>query len=139
MASVGGSIELNLLAAAPALPIEQDFALREEHEEPRYSDGGGLTLGHKLDSVWEGLLAAGVAGCPVCGDRMERRSERAHCQQCGRSGIRWAVGRVRGRFTPLSQPTLTPSAPGNRPNMWSKLRFSIMTMTTCLIGHFVSS
>ena len=74
---------MSLLAAAPALPIEEDFALREEHEEPRYSDGGGLTLGHKLDSVWEGLLAAGVAGCPVCGDRMERAARSARCVGCG--------------------------------------------------------
>ena len=76
---------MNLLAAAPALPIEQDFALREEHEEPRYSDGGGLTLGHKLDSVWEGLLAAGAAGCPVCGARMVRSSESGGCGSCGSS------------------------------------------------------
>ena len=53
------------LEAPGTLPIEQDFALREEPEESRYSDGGGLTLGQQLDSVWEGLLAAGAAGCPV--------------------------------------------------------------------------
>ena len=74
---------MNLLAAAPDLPIEQAFALRKEHEEPRYSDGGGLTLGQKLDSVWEGLLAAGAAGCPVCGARMVRAAGTGRCASCG--------------------------------------------------------
>ena len=73
---------MNLLTAAPALPIEQDFALREEHEEPRFSDGGGLTLGRQLDSVWEGLLAAGAAGCPVCGGRMVRDAQTGRCGSC---------------------------------------------------------
>ena len=73
------------LAAPGTLPIEQDFALREEPEEPRYSDGGGLTLGQQLDSVWEGLLAAGAAGCPVCGARMERAAGAGHCGGCGSS------------------------------------------------------
>ncbi|MDT7713629.1 MAG: hypothetical protein QOG46_2482, partial [Pseudonocardiales bacterium] len=61
-----------LVAGAAPLPLEQDFALREERAEPRYSDGGRLTLGQLVDSVWEGLHAAGAAGCPVCGGRMER-------------------------------------------------------------------
>jgi len=68
-----------------AAPLEQDFALREEHEEPRHSDGSGLTLGLKLDSVWEGLLAAGAAGCPVCSARMERVAGAGQCAGCGSS------------------------------------------------------
>jgi hypothetical protein len=64
-------------------PIEQDFALRKEHEEPNVSDGGRLTLGRKLDSVWEGLHAAGATGCPVCGARMERHGSAASCGGCG--------------------------------------------------------
>ena len=72
-----------LLAGTAPLPLEQDFALREEHEEPRYSDGGGLTLARKLDSVWEGLLAAGAAGCPVCGARMVRAAGTGRCASCG--------------------------------------------------------
>ena len=74
------------LAAPFALSTEQDFALREEHEEPRFSDGGGLTLGRQLDSVWEGLLAAGAAGCPVCGARMVRAAGAGRCASCG-SGL----------------------------------------------------
>jgi hypothetical protein len=52
-------------------------------EEPRISDGGGLTLGHLVDSVWEGLHAAGAAGCPVCGAKMERRLDEGSCISCG--------------------------------------------------------
>ena len=54
-------------------------------EEPRISDGGGLTLGHLVDSVWEGLHAAGVAGCPVCGAKMTRAGAEGHCGSCGSS------------------------------------------------------
>jgi hypothetical protein len=52
-------------------------------EEPRISDGGGLTLGHLVDSVWEGLHAAGAAGCLVCGGRMERHGAQGGCTGCG--------------------------------------------------------
>ena len=62
----------------------ESFTLHElEREGPRTSGGGGLTLARKLDSVWEGLLASGVAGCPVCDGRMERSAERASCRSCG--------------------------------------------------------
>jgi hypothetical protein len=72
--------------SAPLAPsFEQDFALRREHGEPRYSDGGGLTLEQRLDSVWEGLHAAGAAGCPVCGARMERAAGVGSCGGCGAS------------------------------------------------------
>src|SRR3990170_5082717 len=47
--------------------------------------------------------------------------------------------RISGRGSPWSIPTLTPFVPGNRPNMLSKVRFSLMTKTTCLIGVAVSS
>lgn len=53
------------------------------HEEPRASDGGGQTLGRKLELTWEGLRATGVAGCPLCGGRMERRAAHARCGCCG--------------------------------------------------------
>ena len=69
----------SLLAPGGAPLSLEDFALREERTRPRNSDGGGLTLGQLVDSVWEGLHAAGVAGCPVCGGRMERAREIARC------------------------------------------------------------
>jgi hypothetical protein len=70
------------LAPAP-LALEQDFASRKGHEEPTVSDGGRLTLGHLMDSVWEGLHAAGAAGCPACGGRMERVGGVGRCGGCG--------------------------------------------------------
>ena len=72
-----------LVAGTAPPPLEQDFALREEHEEPRHSDGGRLTLGELMSSVWEGLHAAGAAGCPVCGARMERSGAAGSCDGCG--------------------------------------------------------
>jgi hypothetical protein len=74
------------LTAALPLPLErQDFAPREGHEEPTVSDGGRLTLDQLVDSVWEGLHAAGVAGCPVCHARMERVDGVGQCGRCGSS------------------------------------------------------
>ena len=66
-----------------ALPSEHDFAPRKGLGEPRFSDGGGLTLGQLVDSVWEGLHAAGAAGCPACGARMERLAGVGRCGGCG--------------------------------------------------------
>ena len=74
-----------LVAGTVPLPLEEDFALREERTQPRYSDGGRLTLGQLVDSVWEGLHAAGVAGCPACGARMESIAGAGHCGGCGAS------------------------------------------------------
>ena len=53
------------------------------HGDPRTSDGAGPTLGRKLELTWEGLRATGVAGCPLCGSRMERRAAHARCNCCG--------------------------------------------------------
>jgi len=50
------------------------------------SDGGRLTLEERLDRVWEGLSAAGVAQCPVCRGRLERTAPGAGiCRSCGSS------------------------------------------------------
>src|SRR5437667_4817064 len=46
-----------------------------------------------------------------------------------------SVPGVRGRRTPRSYPNDTPSAPGNVPNRLSKVRFSLIRNTTCLIGQ----
>ena len=62
----------------------ESFAFHElEREEPRTSDGGGLTLAMKVANVWEGLLATGVAACPVCGDRIESAAGGGRCVGCG--------------------------------------------------------
>jgi hypothetical protein len=51
------------------------------------SDGGRLTLEQRLERVWEGLPAAGVAeataACPVCQGRMRRRGAACACDSCG--------------------------------------------------------
>jgi hypothetical protein len=44
--------------------------------------GSRLTLDEKLSGVWEGLLAAGFADCPLCGSRMERDGETGRCTHC---------------------------------------------------------
>jgi ribosomal protein L37AE/L43A len=57
---------------------------RLRRERSLCSDGGRLTLEQRLDGVWEGLHAAGVADCPVCGARMEGAGDgTAHCGGCG--------------------------------------------------------
>ncbi len=43
------------------------------------SDGERPTLVQHMDGVWEGLLAAGVADCPICGAEMHRSG----CTGCG--------------------------------------------------------
>jgi hypothetical protein len=68
---------------------QQSFTLPAVHdapaelEETRTSDGRRPTLGRKLELTWEGLRASGVAGCPLCGGRMERRAAHARCGCCG--------------------------------------------------------
>jgi hypothetical protein len=49
--------------------------------------GDGLTLGRKLDSVWEGLRAGGTAECPVCHGPMAVPG-RATVVRCGGCGSR---------------------------------------------------
>ena len=54
-----------------------------EAPRPR-PDGGRLTLEQRLDGVWEGLLAAGTAECPVCRGRMVHSAGAvAACDRCG--------------------------------------------------------
>jgi hypothetical protein len=61
----------------------EDAIRRRSARCPARSDGSGrLTLEQRLDSVWEGLRAAGAAECPVCGGRMEGL-ELARCTTCG--------------------------------------------------------
>ena len=52
-------------------------------ERLRRSDGGRLTLEQRLDRVWEGLLTAGAAECPVCSSSMEHAGDAGRCGGCG--------------------------------------------------------
>jgi hypothetical protein len=57
---------------------------RLRRERSICSDGGRLTLEQRLDGVWEGLHAAGVADCPVCSSKMEGTGDgAAKCGGCG--------------------------------------------------------
>ena len=66
-------------------PLREVFDLeRRRRERANCSDGGRLTLEQRLDSVWEGLHAAGAADCPLCGSRMEPAEDAAgQCGGCG--------------------------------------------------------
>ena len=57
---------------------------RLRREKSLLSDGGRLTLEQRLEGVWEGLHAAGVADCPICDARMEGTGDAAaRCGGCG--------------------------------------------------------
>jgi hypothetical protein len=72
---------MSTLTSPPRL-LDLPFA-REREDQP-CSDGGRLTLGDRVDSVWEGLRAVGAATCPLCGGRMERQATgKGHCRGCG--------------------------------------------------------
>jgi hypothetical protein len=63
------------------------FGTRAAQRPRDCSDGGRLTLEQRLERVWEGLPAAGVAeaatACPVCDGRMRRRGPGCACDSCG--------------------------------------------------------
>ena len=61
-------------AARPAAPRRQPIGC---------SDGDRPTLEQHVSRVWEGLLAAGVADCPVCGAEMRRAGGGGRCGGCG--------------------------------------------------------
>ena len=44
---------------------------------------GRVSLGERISDVWEGLLSAGSADCPVCRGTMERAGQRGICRDCG--------------------------------------------------------
>ena len=75
------------LALVPERTRRENFDVeRLRRERSNCSDGGRLTLEQRLDGVWEGLHAAGVAECPMCGGRMEGDGNGAgRCGGCGSS------------------------------------------------------
>ena len=75
---------MSALAAPPRpsqLPLVPDGGTG--HEQLRRSDGGRLTLEQRLDRVWEGLLTAGAAECPMCGSEMGSAAGAGRCTGCG--------------------------------------------------------
>jgi hypothetical protein len=73
------------LALVTERPLRESFDLeRLRRERSNCSDGGRLTLEQRLDGAWEGLHAAGVADCPMCGARMHVAPDGGgHCGGCG--------------------------------------------------------
>jgi tRNA(Ile2) C34 agmatinyltransferase TiaS len=73
------------LALVTERPRREAFDLeRLRRDRSICSDGGRLTLEQRLEGVWEGLHAAGVADCPLCGGRMEDTGEdTGRCGGCG--------------------------------------------------------
>ena len=50
---------------------------------PHEAGGRGPTLGDLVTGAWEGLLSAGSAPCPACGDRMYLYEGSGSCGGCG--------------------------------------------------------
>jgi hypothetical protein len=74
--------DLRLFGEPSAPDVAEETAVRALSEHP-VPGGGRLTLEQWLSSVWEGLVAAGDAACPVCGGGMERRLGEGRCGRCG--------------------------------------------------------
>ena len=81
-----------LASRRPAPSLFDDAARRDRTQAPSTSargtgwsrsDGGRLTLEHRVQSVWEALLATGVADCPLCGAQMEMPGSTGRCGGCG--------------------------------------------------------
>jgi hypothetical protein len=66
-------------SAEPAAPVP----VRERGERGPRSGGDRLTLEDHLERIWEGLLAAGAAECPVCEGRLGLFGGRGVCGSCG--------------------------------------------------------
>ena len=73
------------LALVTERPRRENFdPERLRRERSNCSDGGRLTLEQRLEGVWEGLRAAGVAECPVCAHRMDVVDDDVgRCGSCG--------------------------------------------------------
>jgi hypothetical protein len=75
---------LRLFDDVPARRAVGDPLPRPAGDRPAAPGGGRLTLEQRLDRVWEGLLAAGSAACPMCRGVMERGADGgATCRGCG--------------------------------------------------------
>jgi hypothetical protein len=82
---MSATAELTLKLPSGHQRREELGSARGPRERGSCAGGGRLTLEERLSSVWEGLLAAGQAECPVCGERMERQPHMpaGACAGCG--------------------------------------------------------
>ena len=78
-----------LLAPRSSAPARRNFAEQQPDSSavtrvrPGAAPGGRrLTLDERISKVWEGILAAGTADCPVCRGPMERMGDSGRCIRC---------------------------------------------------------
>jgi len=69
-----------LLAPRPFAPARRNFA--DQQPDSPVSGGPVLTLEERISRVWEGIVAAGTADCPVCRGPMERLGSSGRCLRC---------------------------------------------------------
>jgi hypothetical protein len=69
-----------LLAPRTSVPARRNFA--DQQPDSPVSGGRKLTLDERISKVWEGILAAGTADCPVCRGPMERMGSSGRCLRC---------------------------------------------------------
>jgi len=69
--------------AEDTVPTSLPTGPREAGHEPHPRSGGDrLTLEASLERIWEGLLAAGAAECPICGGALEWSRHGGACSGC---------------------------------------------------------
>jgi hypothetical protein len=71
------------LGQGPEQKAERERSAHARGEPHPRSGGDGRTLEARLERIWEGLLAAGAAECPVCGDRLRWSESGGSCGGCG--------------------------------------------------------
>ena len=69
--------------AADLVRRDAPEAARPRRQPIGCSDGGRPTLEAIVSGAGEGLHAAGVADCPVCGGELRRAGEASRCSGCG--------------------------------------------------------
>ena len=70
-----------LLAPRSLSPARRNFA-EQQPDRPADTSGRRLTLDERISKVWEGILTAGTADCPVCRGPMERMGDSGRCLRC---------------------------------------------------------
>jgi hypothetical protein len=70
-----------LLAPRSSAPARRNFA-EQQPDRSAVTRGRRLTLDERISKVWEGILAAGTADCPVCRGPMERMGDSGRCIRC---------------------------------------------------------
>jgi hypothetical protein len=73
---------MSQLLLAPPLGGRTRRNFAEQQPDSPVSGGRKLTLDERISRVWEGILAAGTADCPVCRGPMERMGNGGCCLRC---------------------------------------------------------